>query len=69
MPNYRIRALLLCHDVRLNTSIETVVELDHAPTEEEALHILWPIGEEKVKQAWCEDCPFELYAYTIQPVA
>jgi hypothetical protein len=65
---YRIRALLICHYVRLNTSIETVVELDHLPTEQEALKYLWPIADERVKQAWCEDCPYELYVSVIEPV-
>lgn len=63
-----IRAQLICHDVRLNTSIETLVESDHIPSEAEALKLLFPIADERVKQAWCEDCPYELYISSIEPV-
>jgi hypothetical protein len=64
---YHIRALLLCHDVRLNTSIETRATLGHIPTEEEAIQLLWPVGEEMVARNGCEGCPFELGVYSIEP--
>jgi hypothetical protein len=65
---YLIRAQLLCHDVRLNTWIEIRQVLEREPTEAEALHLLWPTGEAVVAKNWCEDCPFELFNFTIRPM-
>ena len=63
---YRIRATLLCHDVRLNTSLQDEVEFDHWPNEKEAIHLLWPAGEAVVAKNFCEGCPFELGIVSIE---
>ncbi len=65
---YRIRAALLCHDVRLNTSIEIEASLDHFPSEAEAIQLLSPAAEERVARAFCEGCPYDLSVVDIQPV-
>ncbi len=65
---YRLRASLLCHDVRLNTSVETEVLLDHVPSEAEAIQILSPIAEERLVRAFCEGCPYDLSVYEIQEI-
>jgi hypothetical protein len=57
---YRIHAALLCHDVRLNTSVEIEAVLDHWPDEREALRLLTPAAEECVTRAFCEGCPYDL---------
>jgi hypothetical protein len=62
---YYLKAHLLCHDVRLNTWIETRAWLDHQPDEQEAMHLLWPVGEAAVAHSFCEDCPFDLFDFTI----
>ncbi len=68
ITRYRLSAALLCHDVRLNTSVSIEVELDHAPTEREAIQLLSPVAEERVAQAWCEGCPYDLSVYEIIPL-
>ncbi len=65
---YRLQAALLCHDVRLNTSIELEVALDHYPTEKEAILLLSPVAEERVARAFCEGCPYDLSVYNIEAV-
>ncbi len=62
---YLLRSGLLCHDVRLNTSIQMEVELDHAPTEKEAIHLLSPLAEETVARNFCEGCLYEFYGMEI----
>lgn len=62
---YCIRSGLLCYDVRLNTSIQIEVELDHEPTEKEAILLLSPLAEETVARNWCEGCIYELYGIEI----
>jgi hypothetical protein len=57
---YLIRANLLCHDVRLNTHVETVAQLDHSPTMAEAERLLWPVANALVARYDCEDCPYDL---------
>ena len=57
---YHIRAHLLCHDVRLNTHVETDVVIDHFPDEADALRMLYPIAEAEVARNWCEGCPYDL---------
>jgi|GEM_PF-3918380 len=61
MLTYRIRATLLCHDIRLNTRIQVDVALDHQPDETEALRYLWPEAERVTAQNRCEDCPYDLF--------
>jgi hypothetical protein len=69
MPEtYLLRAHLLCHDVRLNTSIEIQVALDHSPTEKEAIQFLCVKAEEEVTRNFCEGCPYELSLISIQLV-
>ena len=65
---YRIRAHLICHDVRLNTAIEIEAQLDHVPTEAEAIQLLAPAAEERVARAFCEGCLYELSVTGIQPI-
>ncbi len=65
LRRYRITAVLLCHDVRLNTHIHIEATLDHAPSEAEAHDLLWPEGEREVARNFCEDCPFHLYGIEI----
>jgi len=62
---YRLRARILCHDVRLSDWIETVVTLDTAPTPEEAERLLWPAADALVAQNLCECCPYDLSEITI----
>lgn len=62
---YCIRSGLLCHDVRLNTSIQIEVELDHEPTEKEAILLLSPLAEETVARYWCKDCNYDLFGIEI----
>jgi hypothetical protein len=68
LQTYRLRALLICHDVRLNTSVETQVALDHMPSEKEAILLLCPIADKEVARNYCEDCPYELYISVIEPI-
>ncbi len=65
---YRIHAALLCHDVRLNTSIEIEVPLDHYPSDKEAIDLLWPVGEACVARNFCEGGPFDLSVTEITPL-
>lgn len=65
---YRLRAHLLCHDVRLNSSVKVDVALDHFPTEQEAIRLLWHAGEAEVTRNFCEGCPFELSVTEIEPL-
>ncbi len=60
LKSYRIRAKLLCHDVRLNTRVETVVELERPLTPNEAEQLLWPVVEALVARYNCEGCPYDL---------
>jgi hypothetical protein len=62
---YRISAVLLCHDVRLNTHIQIEIALDHWPNQAEALALLWPEGERVVAKNFCEGCPFDIYAIEV----
>ena len=62
---YRIRAVLLCHDVRLNTHIQIEVSLDHFPTQSEAESLLWPEAERVVARNFCEGCNYEIYAVEV----
>jgi RimJ/RimL family protein N-acetyltransferase len=64
---YHIRAHLLCHDVRLNTSIETDVLLDRFPSEAEALRLLYPAADAMVTRNFCEGCPYDLSIIHIYP--
>lgn len=57
---YHLRAHMLCHDVRLNTFVETDVVLDRFPSDQEAIHLLFPIAEAEATRNWCEGCPFDL---------
>jgi hypothetical protein len=68
VTTYRIRASLLCHDVRLNTSIETLALFDHVPSEEEALRVLYPIADARVARDFCEGCNYHLSVFDIQAV-
>ena len=65
---YKIEAGLLCHDVRLNTRIQVLVDLDHQPTKAEAERLLWPVADQEVARNFCEDCPYELYYIDITEV-
>lgn len=69
LKTYRLSAGLLCHDVRLNTTIKTTVKFDRPPTEDEALHLLWPVGEAEVARNFCENCPFELRAINVEEIS
>lgn len=69
LQTYRLRALLLCHDVRLNTSVETLVTLDHVPSEKEAILLLYPIADKEVARNFCEGCPYELHISVIEPIS
>jgi hypothetical protein len=69
LKSYRISANLLCHDVRLNTSITDIVPVDHKPVlEEELAHLLWPAGVQLVAKNFCEGCPFELYEFVVEEI-
>ncbi len=68
MTLYRIHAALLCHDVRLNTSVETKVWLDHYPSEIEAIRILSPIAEQKLVESFCEGCLYDLTVTEIEAI-
>ncbi len=68
LTKYRIHAALLCHDVRLNTSVEIEAVLDHYPTEAEAIRLLTPAAEERVTRALCEGCPYDLSVTEILPI-
>ena len=64
---YRLQARLLCHDVRLNSEVETIVALDEAPTQSEAERLLWPVADALVAENGCEGCPYELSAINTTP--
>ena len=57
---YRLKAHLLCHDVRLNSWVETVVALAEAPSQAEGERLLWPAADALVAAHGCEGCPYEL---------
>jgi hypothetical protein len=65
--SYRITSGLYCHDVRLNTSIQIEVALDHFPSEQEAIRLLCPTAEAVVTKNFCEGCPYEFYGIQITP--
>jgi hypothetical protein len=65
LTTYRIRAVLLCHDIRLNTHIQVDVTLDHRPDEAEAQRYLWPEAERVTAKNNCEECPYDLYSIEI----
>ncbi len=61
----RLKARILCHDVRLNDWVETVVTLEKPPTPQEAERLLWPTADALVARNLCEGCPYELSDITI----
>ncbi len=68
---YHIRAHLLCHDVRLNTYVETNIVLDRFPSADEALRLLYPAADAEVTRNFCEGCPYDLsiiHIYAVGPV-
>ena len=65
--SYRLRARLLCHDVRMNRWIESTVALATAPNVAEAQRLLQPLADQIVAADHCEDCPYELLDVTISP--
>jgi hypothetical protein len=70
LKKYKITANLLCHDVRLNTEISTVVETTNEPTEMEADIFLAPVAEEFLSAPAydCRGCQYELSIFRICPV-
>jgi len=64
---YKITANLLCHDVRLNTEISTIVEMMIEPTEAEADILLAPVAEELLSTPAydCRGCRYELSIFRI----
>lgn len=64
---YRLKARLLCHDVRLNRWIENVVLLTTAPNVAAAQQLLQPLADQIVAANDCADCPYELLDVTIRP--
>lgn len=64
---YRIRAQLLCHDIRLNTWIEVVVALPQAPGRFEAERLLAPDAEKAVDAGGCGGCGYQLFELSIAP--
>lgn len=64
---YKITANLLCHDVRLNTEISTVVEMMIEPTKAEADILLAPVAEElmSIPAYDCRGCRYELSTFRI----
>lgn len=67
LNKYKITANLLCHDVRLNTEISTVVETMNEPTEAEADILPAPIAEEllSIPVYNCRGCRYELSIFKI----
>lgn len=57
---YRLTANVLCHDVRLNSEVETAVALDHSPTEAEAERLLYPVADALVSEYGCQGCAYQL---------
>jgi len=64
---YHLKAHLLCHDVRLSSWVETVVDLEEAPGLAEAERLLWPVADALVARNGCEGCGYELSAVNIIP--
>ena len=64
---YRLKAHLLCHDVRLSSLVETVVALEEAPSQAEAERLLWPVADALAAENGCEGCPYELSAVSVVP--
>lgn len=64
---YRLKAKLLCHDVRLSSWVETVADLDEAPSHAEAERLLWPAADELVAKNGGEGCPYELSDVSVVP--
>ena len=64
---YKITANLLCHDVKLNTTISSVVEMAIEPTEAEAGILLAPVAEEFLSAPTydCRGCQYELSIFRI----
>jgi len=62
---YRLKAHLLCHDVRLNSWVETVVIREEEPSLAEAERLLWPAADALVARNGCEGCPYELSAVSV----
>jgi hypothetical protein len=62
---YRLKARLLCHDVRLNSWVETAVALEEEPSPVEAERLLWPAADVLVAKNGCEGCPYELSAVSV----
>jgi len=65
--HYRLKAHLLCHDVRLSDWVEAVVDLEEAPSPAEAERLLWPAADALVARQGCEGCPYELSSVTVVP--
>jgi hypothetical protein len=65
---YKITANLLCHDVRLNTEISTIVEMMVEPTKAEADILLAPVAEEllSIPAYDCRGCRYELSIFRIE---
>ena len=64
---YRLKARLLCHDVRLNRWLERVVPLTTAPNVAEAQRLLQTLADQIVAANGCADCPYELRDITTSP--
>ena len=65
--SYRLRARLLCHDIRLNRWIESVVLAVTEPSIAEAERLLYPLADQIVAADNCEDCPYDLLDVTVSP--
>lgn len=65
LRRYRIKAQLLCHDIKLNTWVEVVADLPAAPGRFEAERLLAPAAEAAVDAGGCGGCGYELFELSV----
>ena len=65
---YKITARLLCHDVRLNTYISTIVEAETAPLKDSFERLLAPEADEALAEYRCAGCQYKLFEISVEKI-
>lgn len=62
---YIILAHILCHDIRLNNTLELSMICGHVPSEEEARQVVYPQVNPYLAKNGCDECPYDLLGVLI----
>lgn len=57
---YEITANILCHDIRLNTSVSIILTLDQPPSPATVQFYVYQVADPTVEQAGGEGCPYDV---------